>query len=451
MFFIPVKNSNNTQERIAMKIISKLATIDTTNKMTVAFDVSKKTLNYYTEIEGKISGTNHKETIGGQGEIKNTTSAITHELKNLIEESHNHGYDGIHIVCEPTGIYSDCLMRTAHRLNCTTAYINGESVSKAKVIENNDSGKDDIKDPRIIHLLASIGKELTYRQLPPEYQALRELNRMYDSASADRAEAKALIQTLILKLFYDFPMSKDFIFDKSGKTLMETFHFSPYRIAETTLEDFTIKMVKVNPCIRKSTLKKLFECANQSKLHCIDPKVLEVLEKHLQTVWDDYITADNRKFKIGQDIINIYNYLRNNNELMPLEDKKVFTPLTIGRLLGESGPLKDFPNWQALLKYAGLNLRKRESGTVKGKLKISKKGRAPFRGVLGKLVFGLIRKNQIFGEYYHARKSPEKVGTRIMAVLERKLLKMFFALSRKNEAFDKNRLHVCESQFAIAA
>ena len=40
-----------------MIVTSKIAKIDTTNKMTVAFDVSKRKLNYYSEIAGKVSGT----------------------------------------------------------------------------------------------------------------------------------------------------------------------------------------------------------------------------------------------------------------------------------------------------------------------------------------------------------------------------------------------------------
>ncbi len=57
-------------------------------------------------------------------------------------------------------------MRTARRLGHTTAWVSGESVRKARVLENNDGSKDDIKDPRVIYMLATMGKELIYRELP---------------------------------------------------------------------------------------------------------------------------------------------------------------------------------------------------------------------------------------------------------------------------------------------
>lgn len=46
-----------------MILTSKIAKIDTTNKMTVAFDVSSRKMNYFSEITGKIAGNSSKEFI----------------------------------------------------------------------------------------------------------------------------------------------------------------------------------------------------------------------------------------------------------------------------------------------------------------------------------------------------------------------------------------------------
>jgi hypothetical protein len=45
-------------------------------------------------------------------------------------------------------------MHTARRLGHLTAYVNGESVAKLRVVETNDDGKTDRKDPHIISTLA---------------------------------------------------------------------------------------------------------------------------------------------------------------------------------------------------------------------------------------------------------------------------------------------------------
>ena len=106
-----------------------------------------------------------------------------------------------------------------------------------------------------------------------------------------------------------------------------------------------------------------------------------------------------------------------------------------------------------LFKYGGLNLRTRQSGKYKGKLKLSKKGRIYLRLILGKLVFRFVRRCEIFGEYYHRRKAkdPTMSGTKIMANLERKLLRMVYAMAKRQEAFNKARYTVCESQYRKVA
>ena len=109
-------------------------------------------------------------------------------------------------------ITTDTLFRTAKRLQLHTAYVSTESVAKMRVIETNDTGKTDIKDPNVIHTLASIGKTLRHRTLPEPYNLLRQWNKMYDSADKGVVKAKGAIHTIIKELFPDFSMKKDFIF-----------------------------------------------------------------------------------------------------------------------------------------------------------------------------------------------------------------------------------------------
>ena len=72
------------------------------------------------------------------------------------------------------------------------------------------------------------------------------------------------------------------------------------------------------------------------------------------------------------------------------------------------------------------------------------------RGVLGELVFRFVKKKEIFGEYYHRRKK-EKPGTKLMANVERKLLRMIFSMSKRREKFNPIRFTYCESDLKLAA
>ncbi len=85
-------------------MIRRVAKVDTTNRMTIAFDVSKDKLNYYSEVEGKINGNNYRDQFAIEDEIKNTPLEIISCLDELRGFAGSHGFDGIHIVYEPTVI-----------------------------------------------------------------------------------------------------------------------------------------------------------------------------------------------------------------------------------------------------------------------------------------------------------------------------------------------------------
>jgi hypothetical protein len=71
------------------------------NKMTIAFDIGKKIITYYSEIPEGRNGVSSQEIAMIRGDLANTTSGITTELKRLESVAAQHGYTGLHVVCEP--------------------------------------------------------------------------------------------------------------------------------------------------------------------------------------------------------------------------------------------------------------------------------------------------------------------------------------------------------------
>ena len=126
-------------------------------------------------------------------------------------------------------------MHMARQLDCYTSYVNGESVSKSKVIENNDASKSDIKDPRVILLVAKYGKLMRDRQLPQEYNLLRQYNRMYDQEDNQKSYYKNLLHVEVRNLFCDFSFKNSFLFENSGRVLLKRFRCNPYRISKIVL------------------------------------------------------------------------------------------------------------------------------------------------------------------------------------------------------------------------
>ncbi len=434
-----------------MEILHGISKFDTTKKLVVANDIALDKINYYSELKGKVSRTNCQEFLAIQDEYENTPLSIRQTLRERGDYALNNGYNGLHIVCESTGVYSDLLLQTAHQLGHTTAYVNGKVVHKAKVIENNDNSKDDVKDARVIYMLCMMGKEQYHRTLPPEYQALRELNKLYSNADDDCVRAKNKISPVLKKLFCSFPMENSFIYSPSGYALYDEYQLNPWKITSDSYNKFAGKirarLGKTKNFIYEKSLKKIYKAAKESSLHLIPLNTLTVIEESYGFLLDDYKRATNRKVLLKKQFEDIYKKLVKTETVIPLADEKI-KMFNIARFLGETGPLSDFNSIKELEKYAGLNLRTRESGKFKGKLKLSKKGRAPLREILGEMVFGSIKHGRIFGEYYHKRKEEEHIpGSQLIAILERKLLKFLFGMAKNREIFNNDKMINCETQY----
>ena len=121
----------------------------------ICVDVSKSKLNVYFELGDQAI----------DDEWANTTRQIEKKLGACRRLARAHGFKSLRVICEPSGGYQDKLLRTARRLGHLTAYVNGEAVAKFRVVESNDAGKTDLKDPHIISTLARLNKVLRHRDL----------------------------------------------------------------------------------------------------------------------------------------------------------------------------------------------------------------------------------------------------------------------------------------------
>ena len=146
--------------------------------------------------------------------------------------------------------------------------------------------------------------------------------------------------------------------------------------------------------------------------------------------------------------------LKAGGALLPIDEAvSGITLFNLARLVGQTGPLADFATKRQLLRYAGMNLRERESGTYKGQTRLSKKGRPLLRKVLGQAVFPVLRGDRLLGEAYAERRE-RMVEQKARVAAMRKLLVMVWGAHRSaaaGVAFDPARVHVCQSQYAVAA
>lgn len=413
-----------------------------TSHAILAFDVSKAVLNLY----GVIGGESFESVVA------NRSGEIVRALSSLKAKAEEAGHSGVLVVAEPSGGFQDLLMRTALALGMETAWVSGEAVAKMRVIESNDAGKTDTKDPRVIHTLARLGKTLTHRQLEGPYELLREWNTTYDAADASVVVAKALVHDQLTTLFPDLSFKKDFIFDVSGRALATKYGMNPYRIVAAGAKRFTTAMKKAAPRIQGVTLTRLWRDAVSSAKHGVGERHAEVLEVRIGQLFADLATLAARKAEAKAAMEALYREAQELDDHLPEGHKGVITSFHLARIVAETGPMSDFRGLRQLMRYAGLNLRERASGTYRGKTKLSKKGRSLLRKVLTLVVLPLVKRTGLYGKYYHRKVGDEKMpGTKAMTVVARLFLKMLYGWYRSGAAFDHNRVFTCKSEYMVAA
>ena len=406
----------------------------------IACDVSKNTINLVAKY-GKHSI---------EREIQNYTVQINHQLSQLKAFAKRGGINNIWVISEPTGVYHKNLFRIAKRLGLHTAYVSAESVSKMRVIETNDTGKTDIKDPHVIHSLAVMGKTLKHRFLPAPYNQLRRWNKIYDLADKNVVRSKGAVHTLIKELFPDFDKKKEFIFGNSGKALMSKYRYNPYRIVRTGKKRFAKAMKVMVPRIKHQTIDTVFEQAQTSVMNTMDQAYIALIELELTQRWQDLNTNLERKEQAKEAMEKLYTCACKIDPRLPKACKGFITRLHLARIIAETGPVSDFKSVRKLMRFSGFNLCERQSGQYRGKTRISKKGRRLIRKVLNLIILPLIKKNGLYGPYYHKKKETMP-GTKAMAAVSRHFLRMFYGVYKSGSGFNSDRIFTCESQFKQAA
>jgi len=423
------------------KITIKVEEFKLAEVLTVCFDVSKDKLNSFL----RYRDPGDEQLRECEDEYRNRTSTIRRKLLELSKLSTELGLSDLLVVCEPTGGYERSLLRTARREGFRTAYVNPESVHKLQVVESNDSGKSDHKDPRTIHTLTRLGKTLKHRMLPEDYLQLRTLHGFYEDEVDLASKSRCHIHAVLHELFCDYSQSSDFIYTKTGKAILEAYGLNPYRIAAVTWKQF-VRKIRHHSRVRLDILEAVYHAAQSSTLHLMSSAQQEILEGRLKELYSDWERHDERKRIYRKHLETVFLRVREHETLRDIANLNEFSK---ARIIAQTGPLDDFSRIECLTRLAGMNLRQRQSGKYEGKLKISKKGRTLLRKVLFQVCFRMIGQGRLYHEYYQAHINPNVDHTRMrtMVSVMRKILKMIHGLHRSNEGFDIKRVNMCESQY----
>lgn len=404
-----------------------------TDVLNLAVDVSKNTLSYYAELEGE----DLKEC--WEGSLRNRSEDIISELDELKSESGKRGYAGLRIICESTGVYHRRLLRTARQQGCLTCLISGEATYKSQVIQSNDYNKTDKKDPKTILLVYRFGKRLVDRHLSGGWLVLRQLNLNYERIERESTQLKNRLHTALYDLFCDLSFKKEWIFkSQTAKDLARFYGFNPYRIVEEGRSRLRRRLKR--PFLRQSTIERIWEDACQSARMEQDPQLISWMEEEVRDLYEHLNYLQQHQHDIRYRMVEELENLHTKGELKLSPHAAPIGPFMLARVLAETGPLGDFKSIQQLWRYAGFNLRQKQSGTMKGTERLSKKGRSRLRRCTQQACIKLVVRGQLFAEYYHGKKALGMAGNKALTVVSRRLLKLLHGIEKSGGQYDPQRV-----------
>lgn len=245
-----------------MKISTHNRTVNPDAELLLCFDVSKRTLNLFSHYthDGRIFRI--------EDEIPNATKAIEHLLCRCRDIADEAGLAVLRVLAEPTGGYEQKLLKTARRLGHSTALIytspNSKRSNPMTPARPSADGSISLKDPRVMHLVARLGKAQRHRHLPETYRKLRRLNSYYDDEERVRSAVRTRIHALITELFPDYDKDAEFTFGTTGCALMDAYCFDPFAICRAGYKRFERKIKHRSKYTHFDTLRHLFARAQAS-------------------------------------------------------------------------------------------------------------------------------------------------------------------------------------------
>jgi len=327
---------------------------------------------------------------------------------------------------ESTGIYWEPLVHYLRKKPVDLVQVNPMHTKRFKEVEDNSKEKSDEKDPRVIIKLVEVDSYLSVIVPTGPAAQLRRLIHGRERVMQNINVSKNQLHDLVFLIFPEFLKVMKGLRSKTSLYLLEHYP-TPQDIIALGFENLVLLLKKVSRGQMNYTRAlKLWEAAKHSG--GIDEGIASILTNI------DYILKEIALYTTFVEDIerNIAIYLKKVSYSTYLMSVKGIGEIIAATIIGEVGDFRAIYNEASLLKLAGLNLTRNSSGKYKGEIHISKMGRALLRKNLFLAAVNVVRKGGIMHEYYQQQLKKGKKSKSVLIAVSRKLLKVSFALVRKN-------------------
>jgi transposase len=331
-------------------------------------------------------------------------------------------------VLEPTGTYHTNLFNFLKTNGYNVSIVNPYKVKQfSKVIKNKPTKTDKI-DSKILAKFVEFTQEIG-PSIPEEKENFRHLIREKELISKQIAKIKAHIKALLYMLFPELARNEN-IFSRGIISILKIFP-SASCIRNIPEEKFISCAKKYLPKIgKKQDLKTIYQLAKNSIAYSYP---------HHETLLKMKIEHFEFLEKQKQEITKIIEQLADKiykREIEILTSIPGIAKSSAIYFIGEIMEIKRFKNAKKLIGYCGLDLVIKQSGTYKGKWKISKRGNSHVRRIAFIMASSVRKHSLYFKEYYEKKRNEGKSHIEAVIATSTKLLRVIYSLLFQDRIFN---------------
>lgn len=334
----------------------------------------------------------------------------------------------VEVVMEPSGTYGDVLRHQLLADGFPVFMVNGKRTFDAKELYDGVPSLHDAKSAAIIAKLHFDGVSRRFSPLSTERQQLRAAIAIMDLHHQRYLQLVGHLESWLARHWPELPN----IIELTSASLMALLARvgGPADVAAQRDQGAKLLHGQSHGLMTQDNIAAVLDSAASS----VGLPLVGLEREALMAVAAEAHRAL-RAFKVAKTTVEKLSHDTPATTLAPVVGKT-----TAAVIFSDVGDARSFPCAAAYLKAMGLNLKEKSSGTMKGQLKLTKRGPSRVRQYLWLAVYRWIQKDAIANRWYQRKKQRDGGrSSRAAVAMMRKLAKALFHVGR-GAAFDSSKL-----------
>ncbi|MFZ0369494.1 MAG: IS110 family transposase [Halobacillus sp.] len=338
---------------------------------------------------------------------------------------------------EPTGHY---WLNLAYQLKAAGLFpvvVNPTKVKRSKELDDDSPSKNDTKDAKVIAQIIRDGRY--HEPLLPEgiFAELREGMKLHDMIQEDLSALKARMHNALDRYFPELLGVYDKWTTQTVLYLLEK-SYLPQDLCQRSEEDLLQELkTHVNKSTSRKKVRDLLQVAASSTGVTVG---LSMARQEIDYLVHQYRALVSRLEALEAQLEELVLTVPGADKMIAIHG---VGPMTVVAFFAEVGDPMNYRDPKQIIKLAGLNLAKNESGKFKGQTTITKRGRRRLRTILYLVARPLAQHNPAFQKlyaYYRKRTGNQLTGKQAYIALARKLIRIFFVIRTRDCSFNEHRM-----------